>query len=954
MQTLYTGTPSVTVRDTRGAAVRSVSYNRTSAAQPAEARIARQTFDAAGNPVSSIDPRLFTASRDDVAVRPNLLQITGLSKQASRTASVDAGIRASLADVRGLPVWTADGKRQSRRREYDAANRPTAVHERSGGGAETCRERFIYGEGERDASARNLRGQLARRYDAAGLREIGGYGLAGQPLRDGMRFQRTLRTLDWPDGEADCEALLEADSYRQIRCYGASGETLALTDAAGHARRWSFGVAGQLRSSVLQLQGSAQAIEIQGGLRYGASGQLLQARDGNGVVKCYQYEVPTQRLSRMTARRESDGAMLQDLRYRYDPVGNVASLEDASRPVQYFRNQKIDPVSRYRYDALYQLVEAQGRESAAGGQQSEARSPAPASLEDASRLSNYTREYEYDAGGNLLRLAHRGAKPFVMEMAVSAVSNRALKTSAEAKRTDIEAGFDENGNLKALEAGQALDWDERNRLRRTVQTAHRDGSADDEWYVYDGDGRRLRKTRHWRAGSQWQIEEVRYLPGLELHERRQTNQAGGEAKVIEQWQVARQDDARLLRWTQGLPDGLSNDRLRYGVADHLGSPVLELDESGQIISREEYYPYGGTALWAGRGEVEADYKTVRYSGKERDRTGLYYYGYRYYAPWLARWLNPDPARSVDGLNLFRFVRNRPMSLIDGDGRAPHPAKVQLKQELPGLIGQAQEMVTNALDNLDTDGGMEIVETFFGSSDVAVKDDFREKLQKIDAGMKRLTAKSFIPLEYINFNKNTQAQIWTGNLARFNRGGEGRYIRISYANSTAMHSDDIATTIVHEMSHMTARTHDFVYRTDYEGRSPYITYALDELIKFPRGNANKEHLMLKRKVIRDVAEKVWRKSHPDGQGAAVGIWTKAALANADSIAMAVVLMHYKAAGDSRSDCIFSRYQNSITGDAKLDFNIGVNSAAVSTDPGGRIGKVERIKEYVKSWALYLQF
>ncbi|WP_198389676.1 RHS repeat-associated core domain-containing protein, partial [Burkholderia ubonensis] len=48
----------------------------------------------------------------------------------------------------------------------------------------------------------------------------------------------------------------------------------------------------------------------------------------------------------------------------------------------------------------------------------------------------------------------------------------------------------------------------------------------------------------------------------------------------------------------------------------------------------------------------------------------YDYGYRHYAPWLARWLNPDPAGTVDGLNLYRMVRNNPVTLCDTDGRVP--------------------------------------------------------------------------------------------------------------------------------------------------------------------------------------------------------------------------------------------------------------------------------------------
>ncbi|WP_255294531.1 RHS repeat-associated core domain-containing protein [Bacillus cereus] len=63
---------------------------------------------------------------------------------------------------------------------------------------------------------------------------------------------------------------------------------------------------------------------------------------------------------------------------------------------------------------------------------------------------------------------------------------------------------------------------------------------------------------------------------------------------------------------------------------------MELDIVGKVISKEEFYSYGGTALWAARNEIEVNYKTIRYSGKELDATGLYYYGFRYYMPWLGR------------------------------------------------------------------------------------------------------------------------------------------------------------------------------------------------------------------------------------------------------------------------------------------------------------------------------
>lgn len=132
---------------------------------------------------------------------------------------------------------------------------------------------------------------------------------------------------------------------------------------------------------------------------------------------------------------------------------------------------------------------------------------------------------------------------------------------------------------------------------------------------------------------------------------------------------------------------IANDQCRYTLNDHLGSSTLELDNAAQIISQESYYPFGGTSWWAGRNAIEASYKTVRYSGKERDATGLYYYGLRYYAPWLQRWINPDPAGVVDGLNVYRMVRNSPLRFHDREGEVSqesnHPHKTEGTPLEPG-------------------------------------------------------------------------------------------------------------------------------------------------------------------------------------------------------------------------------------------------------------------------------
>ncbi|MBX3180249.1 MAG: RHS repeat-associated core domain-containing protein, partial [Candidatus Hydrogenedentes bacterium] len=47
---------------------------------------------------------------------------------------------------------------------------------------------------------------------------------------------------------------------------------------------------------------------------------------------------------------------------------------------------------------------------------------------------------------------------------------------------------------------------------------------------------------------------------------------------------------------------------------------------------------------------------------------LYYTAYRYYSPDANRWLTRDPLGMVDGPNVYAYVVNNPVSLVDIDGR----------------------------------------------------------------------------------------------------------------------------------------------------------------------------------------------------------------------------------------------------------------------------------------------
>ncbi|WP_277418791.1 RHS repeat domain-containing protein, partial [Pseudomonas viridiflava] len=321
-------------------------------------------------------------------------------------------------------------------------------------------------------------------------------------------------------------------------------------------------------------------------------------------------------------------------------------------------------VSHYTYDTLYQLIEAKGFEVKTDTSHGPSLPGMQNLPPDPNQIINYTQTYDYDAAGNLLTMHHVGAQTFTRKMRVAPDSNRSLPEGEV--DTDFADSFDANGNLQQLVRGQSLSWSIRNQLQQITTVQRETGLNDEERYVYDGQGQRVRKINSAQASGRTLINEVRYLPGLEIR-----TTADGEILHVITAQAGR-NGVRVLHWEAGKPEGIANDQLRYSLTDHLGSSTLELDQQGGLISQESYYPFGGTAWWAGRSAVEAKYKTVRYSGKERDASGLYYYGLRYYAPWLQRWINPDPAGDVDGLNLFSFVKNSPVGHIDPAGSVSTP------------------------------------------------------------------------------------------------------------------------------------------------------------------------------------------------------------------------------------------------------------------------------------------
>ena len=402
-------------------------------------------------------------------------------------------------------------------------------------------------------------------------------------------------------------------------------------------------------------------------IAYNEKGQREHIYYGNNTKTRYYYNPLNFRLTRILTTRNSGIDILQDLNYTYDTVGNIIGQTDNAQQTFYFNNSVIAPTGTYTYDSLYRLIQATGREltSLTDPNQNDFPDNIPCPNPAGNAMQNYTHNYVYDALGNMQSNAWKTYE-------YTTANNYLLGHNGLTNQYT----YDAHGNMLTMPHLSNMDWDYQDQL-------HSAGNGTFiSYYNYDLEGNRSRKVV-----VKNNIREERYYVGNYEAYKKYTN----DVLDYERNTINIADDEKVFVRIETKTG--ESSVIRYQYDNHLGSACLELDDTGQIISYEEYHPFGTTSYRSGRTETEVSLKRYKYCGKERDEeTGLYYYGMRYYAAWICRFISVDPLQfEYPHYTPYQYAGNKPISYIDLDGREEiKPIRLDLIEPETSIISHSFE------------------------------------------------------------------------------------------------------------------------------------------------------------------------------------------------------------------------------------------------------------------------
>ena len=362
-----------------------------------------------------------------------------------------------------------------------------------------------------------------------------------------------------------------------------------------------------------------------------AEGHLTQETYGNNVVTQQVYEAATGRVKSIVAGTNNG---VQNLSFTYDARGNLFTRNDA--------NQNL--AESFLYDTLNRIT---------------------SNTVNSTGVGQVTQTYAYDSIGNIINRSDKGAYTYgavnnrphaVAEIALAGGDKRQYTYDANGNLTQ-EVQRDALGNVLAAK-GRTETWTSFNMpLQITTPTS----SAS---FVYGPEHQRIKKITP--TGTTIYVHPDN-AGGLSYEKEIKTN------GTIEHRQFITAGDGVVALVKQ---TGTAPATTLYMHRDHLGSTTAITNETGAVIERLAYEPFGKRRTPAGALDLNSLLTSTNtdrgYTNHEElDDLDLIHMNGRVYDPEIGRFISADPniqfMKDIQSYNRYSYLQNNPMTATDPTG-----------------------------------------------------------------------------------------------------------------------------------------------------------------------------------------------------------------------------------------------------------------------------------------------